>query len=75
MEDDRGRINIALPEKVRRDQALMRRLHHRVVDLLADKGMLGHFAEDVEERLATLGAEIVSDFVAGLLKEGRSSAT
>jgi hypothetical protein len=71
MEDDRGRINVALPAEVRQNHALMHRLHHRVVDLLAEKGMLAFFADDVEERLASLSADIVSDFVAKLLKEGR----
>jgi hypothetical protein len=74
-EDDRGRINVVLPDEVRRDRNLMRRLHHRVVDLLADKGILECFADDVEERLASLGAEIVSDFVADLLREGRAART
>ena len=70
-EDNRGRIHVVLPDKVRRNYALMRRLHHRVVDLLAEKGMLDHFADDVEERLAALGPDIVSNFIADLLKEGQ----
>ena len=70
-EDNRGRIHVVLPDKVRRNYALMRRLHHRVVDLLAEKGMLDHFADDVEERLSSLSVKIVSDFVAKLLNEAR----
>ena len=71
MEDDRGRIHVVLPQEVRRNHAVMRQLHHRVVDLLAEKGMLSQFANDVEERLSSLSAKIVSDFVAKLLNEAR----
>jgi hypothetical protein len=68
-EDEQGRINVMLPEAVREDRALMRWLHHRVVDLLAEKGLLGDFADDVEVRLSALGTDIVSDYVGELLTE------
>jgi hypothetical protein len=71
MEDSQHRISVALPDDVRDDRALMCRLHHRVVDLLDKKQMLEFFYEDVEDRLAALSAQIVSDFVAKLLKEVR----
>jgi hypothetical protein len=72
MEDEHGRIDVALPQKVRRDQALMRRLHHRVVDLLFEKGRHHQFAADVEEYLSALSVDIVSDYVVDLLKECES---
>ena len=70
MEDDHGCINVVLPEKVRKNQVLMLRLHHRVVDLLHKNGILEFFTADVEERLAKLAPGILSDFITDLLKEG-----
>ena len=73
-EDAQGRIDVILSATVRQDRALMVRLHHRVVDLLAEKCLLDDFADDVEERLAALGTDIISDFVANLLSEGQAVA-
>ena len=70
-EDEQGRINVTLSAMVRHNRALMLRLHHRVVDLLDKNGILSYFADDVEERLAALGPDIISDFIADLLKEGQ----
>jgi hypothetical protein len=71
-EDTQGRIDVILSATVRQDRALMVRLHHRVVDLLAEKCLLDDFADDVEERLAALGTDIISDFVADLLREAEA---
>jgi hypothetical protein len=73
-EDKQGRIDVILSPTIRQDHALMRRLHHRVVDLLAEKNMLDYFADDVEVRLAALSTDIVSDYVADLLKECETAA-
>ena len=70
-ENKHGRIDIILPEDVMQDRPLMLRLHHRVVDLLDENGILGYFADDVEKRLAALGPGIISDFIADLLKESQ----
>jgi hypothetical protein len=67
--DDQGRINVTLSAIVRHNRALMVRLHHNVVDLLDKNGLLDCFTADVEKRLATLGPDIISDFIADLLKE------
>ena len=64
-----GHIDVTLPEDVIRDRALMLRLHHRVVDLLDENGMLGYFVDDVEERLVALAPGIISNFIIDLLKE------
>jgi hypothetical protein len=69
-EDAEGRIDVTLSATIRQDRALMIRLHHRVVDLLAEKGMIDYFADELEERLAALGTDIISDFVADLTSEG-----
>ena len=71
-EDAQGRIDVTLSATIRQNRALMVRLHHRVVDLLAEKGLLDYFADDVEERLAALGTDIISDFVADLLREAEA---
>ena len=68
-EDEQGRIHVTLSAMVRHNRALMLRLHHRVVDLLAEKGILDCFTADVEKRLVALGPDIISDFVTDLLKE------
>ena len=74
-EDAKGRIEVILSATIRQNRALMVRLHHRVVDLLAEKGLLDYFADDVEERLAALGTDIISDFVADLTSEGNPPMT
>jgi hypothetical protein len=68
-EDAQGRIDVTLSETTVQNRALMLRLHHRVVDLLAEKGLLPYFADDVEARLAALGTDIISDYVADLLRD------
>ncbi|UCC30829.1 MAG: hypothetical protein JSU86_00850 [Phycisphaerales bacterium] len=72
-EDPQGRIQVMLPERMRKNQTLMLWLHHRVVDLLADKGLLDFLAHDVEERLALLSTDITSDYVADLLHEAEDA--
>ena len=68
-EDAQGRIDVTLSETMRQNKALMVRLHHRVVDLLAEKCLLPYFVHDLEERLAALGTDIISDYVADLLRD------
>ena len=72
-EDAEGRIDVVLSTTIRQDRALMVRLHHRVVDLLAEKGMIDYFTDELEGRLAALGTDIISDFVADLTSEGKHS--
>ncbi len=43
-----------------------------MVDLLAEKGLLDYFADEVEERLAAFGTDIISDFVADLLRDAEA---
>ena len=72
-ENAQGRIDVILSETIRQNRPLMLRLHHRVVDLLAEKCLLADFADDVEARLAALGTDIISDFVADLLSEAEEA--
>jgi hypothetical protein len=52
----------------------MRALHHRVVDVIADHGLVQWLVNDVETRLATLSYEIVGDFVTDLVREAKTAA-
>ena len=72
-QDFQGRIQVILPVEVRENLTLMLWLHHRVVDLLAETGLLHFLAHDVEERLALLSADITSDYVGDLLHEGEDA--
>ncbi len=72
-EDAKGRVRITLSALVVRKQRLMRWLHHRVIDLLADHQLLDCFDDDLERRIALLSADITSDFVAALLEEGEEA--
>ena len=72
-EDAKGRVRVTLSEPIVRKQRLMRWLHHRVIDLLADNQLLDCFADDLERRIALLSADITSDFVAALLEEGEEA--
>ncbi|MCP4248939.1 MAG: hypothetical protein GY778_18000 [bacterium] len=74
-EDAKGRIDVILSATVRQNRELMVRLHHRVVDLLAEKGLIDYFADDVQERLTALGTDIISDFVADLTSEAEAAVT
>ncbi len=74
-EDAKGRIDVILSATVRQNRDLMVRLHHRVVDLLAEKGLIDYFADDVQERLTALGTDIISDFVADLTSEAEAAMT
>ena len=71
-EDEKGRLDVTLPEDVVRDKTLMNRLHHRVVDVLVENGLLCYFTRALEEQLAALGADVLSDFIDGLVAECRT---
>ncbi len=71
-EDEEGGIKVTLPESVRGNLALMRRLNHRVVDIIADRGFVEWLVHDVERRLAVLSADVMHDFTTALVREARS---
>ena len=73
-EDDEGGIKVRLPESVRDDLRVMRRLHHRVVDFMADHGLLEGLVHDVEARLTVLSFAIVGDYVTEMVREAKASA-
>lgn len=70
-EDSQGRLQVMLPQRVRQDKRLMRWLHHRLVDLLAEDGALSCLDDDVNEQLSLLTVFITSNYIENLLAEGR----
>ena len=73
-EDPEGGLTVTLPKSVRNSLPVMRGLHHRVVDVMGDHGLVEWLVHDVETRLATLSYEIVGDFVTDLVREARAAA-
>ena len=73
-EDDKGGFKVRLPESVRGDLRVMRHLHHRVVDLMADIGLVEGLVHDVEGRLKVLSFAIVGDYVMEMVREARASS-
>ena len=72
-EDAKGRIQVRLSQPIVQKKRLMRWLHHRVIDLLADYGLLDFLDKDLEDRLSLLCADITSDYVSEMLKEGEKA--
>ncbi len=72
-EDEEGGIKVTLPESVRGNLGLMRRLNHRVVDIIADYGFVDWLVHDVESRLAVLSTDVMHDFTKALVREARSA--
>ena len=72
-EDEEGGIKVTLPESVRGNLGLMRRLNHRVVDIIADHGFVDWLVHDVERRLAVLSADVMFDLTTTLIREARAA--
>ena len=70
-EDKEDGIKVTLPESVRSNLRVMRRLHHRVGDFMADHGFVEGLVHDVERRLTVLSFAIVGDYVTDLVREAR----
>ena len=74
-EDEEGGLKVRLPESVRGDLRVMRRLHHRMVDFMADHGLLEGLVHDVEARLTVLSFAIVGDYVTEMVREARAATS
>ena len=72
-EDEEGGITVTLPDSVRGNLALMRRLNHRVVDIIADYGFVDWLVHDVERRLAVLSTDVMCGFTTALVREARTA--
>ena len=73
VEDEKGRIQVQLNEGLLHRRHLVPWLHHRVIDLLDEYGMLDYFDEDLDDRLSLLCAGIASDYVGRLFEEGEEA--
>ena len=69
VEDPDGGYAVRLPDSVRDDLEIMRKVAHRVVDEVADRGLLSWLPHTVENNLATLADDIIGEFVLNLVNE------
>ena len=73
VEDEKGRIEVQLNEGLIHRRHLVLWLHHRVIDLLHENGMLDYLDEDLDDRLSLLCADITSDYIGALFEEGEEA--
>ena len=64
-----GDCDVTLPDWVRNDVNMLRRLHHKVVDLLADNDHITWMIQDVEDRLGALGRDVIRETVSDMIAE------
>lgn len=69
VEDRDGGYAVKLPESVGDDLEVMRKVAHRMVDEVADRGLLGWLLHTVEENLGALADDIIGEFVLSLVNE------
>ncbi|UCC31518.1 MAG: hypothetical protein JSU86_04420 [Phycisphaerales bacterium] len=69
VEDPNGGYAVKLPKSVRNDLEMMRKVAHRMVDEVAERGLLSWLLETVEENLGTLTDDIIGEFVLKLVNE------
>ncbi len=70
----KGGIRVTLPESVRADVRVVRHLHHRLVDLRADMGLVAAMVFDVEKGLTILSSVIVANYVTDMVREAKAPA-
>ncbi len=68
-EDPDGGYAVKLPESVGDDLEIMRKMAHRMVDEVADRGLLSWLLHTVENNLGTLADDIIGEFVLNLVNE------
>ena len=66
-------VELEFTDAVRKDPETVRRLAHRVVDLLADTGRYDSLAESVTSNLGYLADDFVVEKVTDLLEEARGA--
>ncbi len=67
-----GSFRVPLDERVRADRGMLRRLHHLIVDGMADRGFMTKLADDAEMNLGALAAVVGSNYVYDLLSQAYS---
>ena len=73
-EQDEARIEVKLSACLLDHTPVLRRLYHRVVDLLADYKMTPLLMRDVERLLTLLSTHILSTYVEDLISEAEKEA-
>ena len=66
-------VELEFTDAVRKDPETVRRLAHRVVDLLADTGRYDSLAESVTANLGYLADDFVVEKVTDLIEEARAA--
>ena len=66
-------VELEFTDEVRKDPETVRRLAHRVVDMLADTGRYDSLAESVSSNLGYLADDFVVEKVTDLLEEARAA--
>ncbi len=69
VEDPDGGYVVKLPESVGDDLEVMRKMAHRMVDEVADRGLLSWLLHTVETNLGALTEDIIGEFVFNLVNE------
>ncbi len=69
VEDRDGGYDVKLPESVGDDLEVMRKVAHRMVDEVADRGLLSWLLHTVETNLGALTDDIIGEFVLNLVNE------
>jgi len=69
VEDPDGGYTVKLPDSVRDDLEIMRKVAHRMVDEVADRGLLSWLPHTVENNLGALTDDIIGEFVLNLVNE------
>ena len=64
-----GDCEVTLPDRVCNDVQALRRLHHRMVDLIADNGHTAWMISDIELCLGALADDLLRDAVRNLIAE------
>ncbi len=67
-----SRVRVNLSEGVRGDLGMLRRLHHLMVDITADRGFVGTLADYAEMRLGAMSTDMAVNYVLDLLGQAYS---
>ena len=65
-------VRVKLPEPVRDNLGMLRRLHNLMVDVTAGRGFVKTLADDAEMRLGVLSSDMAAHYVMDLLGEAYS---
>ena len=70
--ESEGSIEIQFSRELQKEPETIRRLAHRVVDLLADSGRYVSLAQDVASDLACIADDVVVKHMTDLIHEARA---